>query len=353
MENLKIIMLQFGLRGIKMFSENDTPLLIVKFREKQFPNIYNTIEDTVHSVKKKHPEIFREYCSVPISASFTILTDIYKQKTESAALLAAEIAALTMWRKNKIVYDIDDTMSEILFEQAVFLDDTKKIPSAIIKNEMPYECLFVRTGGFGNDILGFLFWLEFDVEFKKTEIRVQLVNKNLNESYPFVIDIVDDGTIGDCVEATKKFSNKNKSLGKLFYEKTNDSDYKRNTEIVLKALQIVLYIISINSDVEENPEQKIIYRQHSGIPKDKFREIKKLDVGVNVGRTIRKNNSEKIIYYGESKNTQHKRSHVRRGHWHHYWTGTADAKKLVLKWTAPMTINSSDADEIIPTIIKT
>ena len=33
----------------------------------------------------------------------------------------------------------------------------------------------------------------------------------------------------------------------------------------------------------------------------------------------------------------------RRGHWHHYWVGPRDGdRELILKWVAPMFINSGD-----------
>ena len=45
------------------------------------------------------------------------------------------------------------------------------------------------------------------------------------------------------------------------------------------------------------------------------------------------------------------RPHTRRGHWHHYWTGTKDNRKLILKWTAPIFVGGS-SDNIITTINK-
>ncbi|WP_295617345.1 hypothetical protein [uncultured Intestinimonas sp.] len=41
-----------------------------------------------------------------------------------------------------------------------------------------------------------------------------------------------------------------------------------------------------------------------------------------------------------------KRSHTRRGHWHHYWTGPRDGERaLILKWTAPTVIHPEDRED--------
>ena len=45
---------------------------------------------------------------------------------------------------------------------------------------------------------------------------------------------------------------------------------------------------------------------------------------------------------GEATPGGKKRPHSRRGHWHHYWAGPQDDRRLILKWTAPTYIHADD-----------
>ncbi len=41
----------------------------------------------------------------------------------------------------------------------------------------------------------------------------------------------------------------------------------------------------------------------------------------------------------------HIRTHTRRGHWHHFWTGSKskpESRKVVLRWLHPMLVGRSD-----------
>jgi hypothetical protein len=119
-------------------------------------------------------------------------------------------------------------------------------------------------------------------------------------------------------------------------------------------LQLVLYICSKNAEVDENPEQKKIYRKPKSETqiKDRYREIQKWDVGQKTGQNIRKYNPTHVHYVyegkGETGTSSPKRPHLRSGHWHHYWTGPKDGERtLVLNWVAPTFIHGEQ--EIEPT----
>ena len=128
---------------------------------------------------------------------------------------------------------------------------------------------------------------------------------------------------------------------------------------ISRILQLILYICSINKDVNENEEQKKIYRKSNGSPKDVFREVRKWDVGYRIGNTIRQyQHSSKSVSDVSSSDNQSsekkstaKRPHSRKGHYHHFWVGSKkdNSRKLVLKWIAPMFINGGQ-DDIVATV---
>lgn len=49
-----------------------------------------------------------------------------------------------------------------------------------------------------------------------------------------------------------------------------------------------------------------------------------------------------------------KKSHIRRGHWHHYWTGKrgSDERKLIVKFLMPVIINGDEAADITKTSLN-
>lgn len=145
----------------------------------------------------------------------------------------------------------------------------------------------------------------------------------------------------------------------LFDRKDNKEeilfDYKKMTDLIFKnlgnnnlpqgeiakALQLVLYLCSMGADVEENPVQKKITRR-SEVLHDKYREVRKWDVGVRFGNTIRTYAAKE----GKSHKGSHskKRPHWRKGHFQHYWIGPKskpEERQLVLNWIQPVLVNEN------------
>lgn len=128
-------------------------------------------------------------------------------------------------------------------------------------------------------------------------------------------------------------------------------------DFITKALQLVLYICADNADISENIQQKQITRKPTTEtePKDILREVRKWDVGYRIGSIIRKSTNEVQIQEQEvdkKHKSSPKRPHVRKGHFHHYWVGSKsdNSRVLVLKWVAPMFINTA-LDEELPAVV--
>ena len=84
--------------------------------------------------------------------------------------------------------------------------------------------------------------------------------------------------------------------------------------------------------------------------KDKYSEIRKWNVGFRTGKAIRQYKEKLNTITEESSDSTHAspRPHMRRGHWHHFWTGSKSDetnRKLILKWLTPMMI-SVDTEDI-------
>jgi hypothetical protein len=76
-------------------------------------------------------------------------------------------------------------------------------------------------------------------------------------------------------------------------------------------------------------------------------------VGYRLGAAIRA--AQASPQHSESGGTHARpRPHIRRAHWHGYWTGPrakpAKERKFVLRWLAPIPVNVSEETPTIPTI---
>ena len=127
------------------------------------------------------------------------------------------------------------------------------------------------------------------------------------------------------------------------------------------ALQCLLYICAVNAEIEEDPIQKKRYRAPSSeeFIKDKVREVKKWNCGKRESKIIysdfglypRVVSTMKEDHIRNVKSSP-KRCHVRRSHWHHYWTGSSKngTRKMELRWISAMTIHKEEYEEESPNL---
>lgn len=119
---------------------------------------------------------------------------------------------------------------------------------------------------------------------------------------------------------------------------------------VINCLNLIMYLTSEKSDIKPNPEQKTVTRR-SGQVKNVYREIRKWNVGYRFGAAFRKEKQSVRTHTVTSYDSVHtgtkKRPHIRRAHWHKFWTGKKDSdeRRLVLKWLSPVAINMDDEDD--------
>ena len=120
--------------------------------------------------------------------------------------------------------------------------------------------------------------------------------------------------------------------------------------VIALVLQSMMYLCSTNSDVEENPEQKKIYKPSTTV-RNKFSELRKWDVGYRVVRehAKAKKDAEEEAEEEEAKEKtgerKRPRMHWRKAHWHTYLCGKGKTERRV-KFVAPVLVNEMKDDEL-------
>lgn len=355
-----------------MATKTKTPLSLVQRYTLRFPGIWETLEkfrtDSAFNTQ------WNSLCYLPCSVTQAVLNapTCGNLSDVDACQRCAEATGLYIWRKDKVIYRLDHDLAEVLLEQAKAMDYDVELPIDFLMH-LPHDCVYIQTDIFqGSD--GFFVWLEYDVNRKEFELRVQLVRDDFSSTIPFFLHL-SGHTLGDCIqegiEQIKQGEMAHRFLDPEYNERlkmlNNDpelslfreelagllNEYQNYQDVQLFAVQTILYLVSENKEVEPNPEQKRIYRPvlKGATIKDKHREIDIEDVGVRIGATLRKykyKNSNTKSSSATSTARSSKRPHIRRGHWHHYWSGKKDGSEqrtLKLNWIAPTMIRADLKNE--------
>ena len=125
--------------------------------------------------------------------------------------------------------------------------------------------------------------------------------------------------------------------------------------IVITVIQMISYLKVREPDISEAPEMKHTYKPHKHGDKitNGYNEVYKQEVGVRIGKKISKNIKEmkkaekKEQAIAASHGHKSPIPHFRSAHWHGYWYGHGDDKKLEYKWIEPVFVcgsYSSDKD---------
>lgn len=299
---------------------------------------------------KKGLPSWPDWCYAPIAAAISVATENLPDTFEvrvQAMRDAQRIAALAPWRISKEVFVMDEGMQELLFEQA---DDLKLDPEALLR--LPYPCFYIQfapeTGVHGEIYHGVFVHLEFDPYTKDRELRLLYLNQDGGTmGVPVHIDCE---TIEESIETTSKEAFRNIPEDKADFRRAllEETETRRQSALFYKqTLQLVLYLCAQNAEIAPNSEQAF-YTRRTPTVKDRYAEIRKWDVGVRIGNAVRAYRRATAAQQEHSSGTHASpRPHLRRGHWHNFWTGAkADpsGRKLILKWVAP-TFVSTNAEE--------
>lgn len=316
--------------------DKDTPLALVRLWPKIAKGCYEQL-DRCRAAKDEGQMDWPDYCLLPINAAYTYLVYSLGLSDQDAAAGCAELTACWTWRQNKIIYHFDSDMAAALAEQAEDVKDTDVLPADLLMH-LPYPCIYIKATGLLEQMDGFWAWMDFDTNRQGPELRIQWVFDTMDASVPQVLHIIPGATLHDCILDTIQTTLEH-TKGPVDVSRPADS-----SRIILKAIQLLLYILADNSDVEDEPPPLRVVNSRK--PKDskesvqdKAGEVRVTNVGVRIGAAFRHAKARKSTG-GSTGTGSTKRPHMRRGHWHHYWRGPMDGEReLILHWTAPTMIH--------------
>ena len=328
---------------------------------KKILNFYpNAIElaDTFRRERERFIEDWPDWCDLPTALVTVITTGGTTDEREITRLMEQskgaqiDLTAALIWIRGKMIYRYDDTLADALAAQPL---DGKVPPEAL--HYLPYPCVYIERKKTIEDCetIGFFAWLDYsDAKI----LRLQFLKPN-GEALPIPIPIT-GGTIDDSILEFIKLSGERHGIkGRPMFDADSLLDSPL-PKLISECVNLLLYLCSEKPDVPDDTELRTKRSWDSyGNPK----RAAQWDVGTRIGAALRKASERKAteepsVDEEDSSNSIEKkphsspRPHMRRAHWHSFWTGKrgSSERKLVLRWLPPITVNMDDVD--LPSVIN-
>lgn len=237
------------------------------------------------------------------------------------------------WGKYKKVYEFDPEL-ELLFCDV----ENVKIPTTMLDN-LPFNSFYVQFSEHG------IFSKNFHgcfVTFIKTETNYGLQFCRINHEYQTMggfLDLILDEDINALITSDDvDWKNQKKSNPDVC------ADWNEFCFFILNA---VLYLCAANKEVNESSSPIKIPKKWSKeeLKHNRPDKINLYECGFVYGQTVRNNrlnedkdakkeiNVEAMSSFGKKRKTP--RPHPVRASWQHYWIGSGEDKKRILKFKAP------------------
>ena len=242
-----------------------------------------------------------------------------------------------LWRKNKLSYLVD----EALFNELIVMNTPELAPMDCL-TKLPASCFYIDYNGQGNQIMKDLIGTFINTSNNDGELNIALIHLVHSNSINRVMIATSVLRISD-TESVK--------FGTDIINSTPDVDIPCEDGITRTIsessmwrflLNFLIYLQASNRDVSVSERTRKNHEKPQKTIKNKFREVKEFEVGFTYGRTISKD-AERVKYIGKSDKTgvvtRPISSHYRSAHWHHYWVGSGEDKKLIIKWVEGVFVN--------------
>lgn len=279
------------------------------------------------------------WCFMPMAAWYAIVArdNNVERLTPSLVGDVSRLAAIGTWRYSQGIYRVDPDLMAGLVESNLPGD----LPAEVLYR-LPEWCVYVETPGLswaGTALHGFWAHLEWDANTERTELRL-------------LFDL-DDRLLGIPLhlgswalkEAVQRYARNAAAVaaeqGIDFSVRGEDMD--EIADAVRPLLSILLYLCSDEPEIDDlrqpgsspaRPRPKKTKKGWRLFPPDRPRTW---TVGAGIGAQLREAAS-----IGDPTGRA-VRAHLRRGHWHGYWTGPRDAeRRFRYRWLAPMVVAAGE-----------
>lgn len=324
------------------------PLQHLSLYGSRYPNAWKFV-DQFRAQKGKILPFWPNWCYCPLDAANAAMINISGSiKTESQITGALIIGALSAWRQTKGIYRFDSTILDALWETPI----TGDIPIEVL-HHLPEWCVYIETLGktaFESELHGFYAHLDFNTNNHETELYF-LLDTSVG-LVPFSLPL--GGSLKDSIE---RVANTTIKMVPTVKEEIDRLDVK-NPKYYEPWVSVLLYLCSQAAEIRDTvgtnrqPKKPKSQPTKFGIKTYAATSPTAWEVAFRLGaalRTAQNREKEKIV--NESEPHASLRPHIRRAHWHTFWTGSRNGERQAhLKWLPPIPVNVSEENPTIPVV---
>lgn len=304
-----------------------------------FPNVWRNAEKYRRLRGAADLPDWPAECYLPINASSLIayevmLQGITKEKVERIIWLPP----LCAWSIGKGIYRFDPTVFESVWETPL----EGELPTELL-NYMPEWGVYIETPGrtvIGEPLYGFYATLDYDPRFDNKGLH--LLVDSLSGLHAVRLPLQQGGLEASVRDYGRKDRTKEyaKEMGHL--------------------VALVLYVCSITAEFRDasgsqrQPGLPIGERAKNGSGLTGTEKPTVWETAYRMGAALRRalRDHENSSAGGGTPHAS-PRPHIRRAHFHSFWTGRLDQpeeRKLILKWIPPIPVKAETPDDLIPTV---
>jgi hypothetical protein len=309
----------------------------------QYPKFWRDFEMLIAKRGRELPK-WPDWCYCPMAGAYAVVSRGEQLPLEQAPAVAA-MAALAAWRRTKGIYRFDDTLLDEIWATPVRGD----LPIEIL-HRLPEWCVYIDLANQGRPMAGFFAHLEWDVGKEREELRL-LIDEDGDKALAVPLHL-GAGGIEKSLEAAANAATKQAIDFGCEDQVVSDIARLREAAPMIEPLvSLVLYLCAANADVTRRSRAKeppVTKRSKPNKKEAGASVTTHWDVGVRVGAALRASIEARRDEGTDGGTHASPRAHVRRAHWHTYWTGPRTASTALLKWLSPILVGAED--ELVPTV---
>lgn len=274
------------------------------------------------------------WCLLPMTGWYAIACDGNKTSALSLSQVAdvSRLSAIGAWRYSQGIYRFDDVVYTAL-KQTVPNGD---LPCDVLYR-LPEWSIYIETPNhdwLGSPLHGFWCHLEWDANTERHELRLLLHTEQL---IPIPLHL-GKWTLSEAVSRAVSVAQKQGAKARI--DVSFDAFGERLSESLYGLISLILYLCSDEPEIDDErepgvspkrPLPKKVRKGWSLFPADKPRVW---TIGKTLGSTLRQAGQ------GSGKSDTHtKRPHLRRAHWHGFWSGPREgARTFHYHWLPPTVV---------------
>ena len=310
--------------------------------------------DSLYKEKDKWPA----YVFLPFGAWYAVACVYYKKMRldiEDLQILW-ELAIAGTWRLTQDIVRFDPDTYESLIDTSI----EGNIPFDVLRR-MPAWCTYVETidlvltfNGERFFIKGFWALLEHNIENSNEELRLFFLC-DTGFIIPGILQIDDNTTIDEAVRKIYTQDIEENRIDALSVQRIIHEQKDLSYAIHL-AINLLLYICAygFGQKTESSPAKGVYIKKTGGFRTESARQHTVRRMGTEFGEALRKeketrkNQDERRE---EGKTRAAVRPHIRRAHWHTFWTGkrnpdgSHENRKCIVKWLPPIPVAMNTMDD--------